>query len=185
MHDPAIFLDRDGTLIHEKNYSKNPADIEFFQASIPLLGQAQLRGYKLVVVSNQAGVAQGFMTEVEVQHFNRTLALRLNDLGVTIHAMYYCPHHPEKGLAPYQTFCDCRKPQPGMLLRAACDLSIDLSRSWMIGDRRTDLEAGWNAGCKSILVKTGYGVAAQPGPGQRQPEFVAEDLAEALRRILE
>ncbi len=178
----AIFLDRDGTLIHEKNYTKDPADIEFVAGVFPLLRQARAQGWQLVVITNQAGVAQGLMTEAEVRYFNAIMCVQLRAQDVILDGIYFCPHHPSKGFAPYVTDCHCRKPKPGMLLQAARELGIDLKKSWMIGDRRADIEAGWNAGCRSILVKTGYGAetAGNLSSWSRLPEQICVDLAEAL-----
>ena len=150
--------------------------------------QAKQRGYKLVVVSNQAGIARRLMTVAEVNAFNQIMADRLAQAGVLLDAIYFCPHHPDptKGFPPYVGPCECRKPAPGMLLQAAREHDIDLAKSWMIGDRQSDLQAGWNAGCRSILVKTGYGSEAGSiiNEWSKQPDYVAEDLTEALTWIL-
>ena len=182
----ALFLDRDGTLIVEKNYIKDPALIEFIPEIFPMLRSVQAAGWALVVVSNQAGVARGFMTEDEVRHFNQVMSDQLLAEKIKLDGIYFCPHHPQKGTAPFKMICDCRKPAPGMLLQAARELQLDLSQSWMFGDRHSDIEAGFNAGCQSVLLKTGYGAesALHIAQWQRKPTQVCESLAEALRGIL-
>ena len=115
-------------------------------------------GWKVVVVSNQSGVARGLFPESVLPEIHREIsATLLAEAGAVIDAFYYCPHHPTEGVGAYRVECDCRKPWPGMLLKASIELGIDPSKSWMVGDRVTDLQAGAAAGCRTILVCTGYG----------------------------
>ena len=121
---------------------------------IALLNRA---GYRVIVVSNQSGIGRGFYSETDVHQLHRHIDLVLKQDGATVDAYYYCPHHPEHGQGEYRRECSCRKPLPGMILQAAVDLDIDLASSFMIGDKRVDVQAGKAAGCMPILVRTGYG----------------------------
>jgi D-glycero-D-manno-heptose 1,7-bisphosphate phosphatase len=152
----AVFIDRDGTINVEKDYLYRAEEFEFIPGApkaIRLLNEA---GFLVVVVSNQSGVARGYYTEEDVHLLHRHVATQLDQAGSRIDAWFYCPHHPS-GRGSYALPCRCRKPQPGMLLDAASRFDIDLEASIMIGDKLVDIEAGRAAGCKSILVRTGYG----------------------------
>lgn len=153
----AVFLDRDGTINREVNYLHRIEDLELLPNVEPALFRLLQLGFQLVVVTNQAGVARGYFTERHVQSLHDHLQNQLKDSGVEIAGFYYCPHHPTEGLGTYRLDCECRKPKPGMLVQAAQDLNIDLTQSYMVGDRLSDLQAGQGAGCRSILVRTGYG----------------------------
>lgn len=177
----AVFLDRDGTINVEKEYLFQPAEFEFIPGSdeaIALLNQA---GFMVVVVSNQAGVARGYYTEEDVYHLHNHVDRLLMDKGAKIDAWLYCPHHPN-GRGSYALPCKCRKPQPGMLLKAAEKYDIDLESSIMIGDKLIDVEAGRVAGCRSILVRTGYGADLE----EELPEGceVYDDLLTAVRAVI-
>lgn len=155
--DRVVFLDRDGTINVEKKYLYKPEDFEFIegtQEAIRLLNEA---GYKVVVITNQAGVARGYYTEEDVDRLHRYINKRLAESGAHIDAFYYCPHHPENGIGKYQIACDCRKPKIGMFLQAEKLFDIDKGNSWMIGDKLIDIEAGKNYGVRTVLVRTGYG----------------------------
>lgn len=176
---PAVFLDRDGTINVEKNYVHRIEDwewIEGAQESILRLNQA---GFKVVVVSNQAGIARKIYSPADVGRLHAFVSAELQKIGATIDAFYYCPHHPEYG---DERACYCRKPSPGMLLRAADDLMIDLSRSWMIGDKLIDVEAGRATNVATILVRTGHGrneeVLSAPS------QIVLDNLLSASQEIL-
>jgi D-glycero-D-manno-heptose 1,7-bisphosphate phosphatase len=154
---PAVFLDRDGTINEEKNYLYRVEDFELLAGAgegIALLNQA---GFRVIVVSNQSGVARGYYSEADVQILHQHLDTLLKPFGARIDAYYFCPHHPENGVGDYLRDCTCRKPMPGMLLQAAADLHINLAKSYMIGDKLVDVEAGLAAGCTPYLVRTGYG----------------------------
>ena len=155
---PALFLDRDGVLIEEVEYLARLELVKLIPGAAAVVRRANGAGCRVVVVSNQSGVARGLFPESFLADVHREIARQLLDeAGATIDGFNYCPHHPTAGQGSYRIDCDCRKPKPGMLLRAASELGIDLAQSWMIGDRRTDLEAGAAAGCRTILVQTGYG----------------------------
>lgn len=153
---PAVFLDRDGTLNVEKNYLYRAEDFEFIPGALEAVSMLNRAGFLVVVLTNQSGIARGFYSEADLHQLHRHVDTMLVAAGARVDAWYYCPHHPE-GREPYQQACDCRKPLPGMLLQAAAEHGIDLSRSWMIGDKAVDVEAGFAAGCRPLLVLTGYG----------------------------
>ncbi|NLC70888.1 MAG: HAD family hydrolase [Desulfuromonadaceae bacterium] len=152
----AVFIDRDGTLHVEKGYLCHAEDLEFFPGVPQAIGQLRQAGFLVIVITNQSGVARGYFTLFEVNLVHRHIQALLKREGTTIDAFYVCPHHPE-GIPPFRTTCLCRKGHPGMLLQAAADFGIDLPNSFMIGDKTSDIEAGRNAGCRPLLVLTGYG----------------------------
>ena len=152
----AVFIDRDGTINEEKEYLYRTDDFAFIPGApqaIRLLNEA---GFLVIVVTNQSGVARGFYTEEDVHLLHRYIASQLEPFGARVAAWFYCPHHPA-GRGSYALPCRCRKPLPGMLLEAAGRFNIDLESSIMIGDKLVDMEAGVAAGCRPILVRTGYG----------------------------
>ena len=154
---PAIFLDRDGTINIEKNYLHKIEDFEF----VPGVPEAILRlnqaGYKVIIVTNQSGVARGYYDLDAVSVLHDHLQNRLREVGAVIDAFYVCPHHPTAGLDEFRVECDCRKGQPGMLLSAAREMNLDLDSSIIVGDKLSDIEAGTAAGCTPYLVLTGFG----------------------------
>jgi D-glycero-D-manno-heptose 1,7-bisphosphate phosphatase len=152
-----IFYDRDGTINEERNYLSSPDQLHLFPKAAQALIEAQALGYKNIIISNQSGVARGYITEEQVRIVHEALLHLLKNEGATVDAIYYCPHHPETGNPPYRKECECRKPKIGMLLQAARELSLDLRQSFVIGDKLTDIQTAINAGAQGILVKTGYG----------------------------
>ena len=176
-----IFLDRDGTINIEKSYLHKWEDFEFEKNAIEGLKALVNLGYELVIVTNQSGIARGYYSEEELKKLNNEMMLELKKSRINILDCYYCPHHPEKGLEEYKKECNCRKPSPGMLLDAKEKYGIDMSKSFMIGDKYSDLKAGENAGVKSILVKTGYG--RETLKKYSVEYMVAEDLLEAAQLI--
>ena len=173
----AVFLDRDGTLIANRHYGSDPDKIELLDGVVEGLLSLRGAGYKLVLVSNQSGVARGYFDERAVAGMHNRLQRMLERHGATLDDLEYCPHHPEGVTPPYTTECACRKPAPGMLRRAARKHGVDLSASWMIGDIEADVEAGRRAGTRTILVG--------PEISQSPPDLRAKDFAEAVRYILE
>ncbi len=166
----AVFLDRDGTIIKEKNYISDPAQVELEERVVQGLSMMQDMGLMLVVVSNQSGVGRGLLTEQQVAAVDKRIRDLLEASGVKISAFYHCLHSPEEN-------CNCRKPQPGLLLQAAQELDIDLESSFMIGDKCSDVEAGRRAGvAASILVLTGYG---RREAGRCTCDFYSRDLLDA------
>lgn len=176
----AVFLDRDGTINVEKDYLYKAEEFEFIGGApeaIRLLNEA---GWFVAVVSNQSGVARGYYTEEDVEILHRHIAAELLKSGARVDAWYYCPHHPQ-GRGSYSLPCRCRKPLPGMLIEAAKRHHIELSSSVMIGDKLADMEAGSAAGCRTILVRTGYGADHESSvpPGVE----VFDDILTAVRAL--
>ena len=187
----AVFLDRDGTINEEVGYLDSLDKFKLIPGAYEAIRLINESGMKAVVISNQAGVARGFFTEDFVKITNEHLQTVLRQEGAYIDNFYYCPHHPLEGIKPYRRVCNCRKPAPGMLLQAAHDLDIDLTRSYMVGDRFNDIEAGKEIGVRGILVKTGFGqeLLQDDGPDkatpENKPDFIAADILEAVRWILD
>ena len=152
----AVFLDRDGTINVEKDYLYRIVDFEFIDGSVEAIRLLNEAGFWVVVVSNQSGVARGYYSENDVELLHRYIAAELEKSAARVDAWLFCPHHPD-GHGSYSRPCDCRKPLPGMLIEAARRYQIALDSSIMIGDKLVDIEAGNAAGCRSILVRTGYG----------------------------
>jgi D-glycero-D-manno-heptose 1,7-bisphosphate phosphatase len=157
----AVFIDRDGTINEEKEYLYRSEAFEFIPGAPEAIKVFNEAGFLVVVVTNQSGVARGYYGEDDVRSLHRHIDELLMSYGAKVDAYYFCPHHPLNGVGVYRIECACRKPMPGMLLKAASDLGIDLSRSWMIGDKLVDVEAGISAGCSSAMVLTGYGPEQQ------------------------
>lgn len=177
----AVFLDRDGTINVEKEYLYRKEDFEFIPGvpeAIRLLNEA---GVMVVVVTNQSGVARGYYTEEDVENLHRHIARELKEAGAHVDAWLYCPHHPS-GRGSYALPCDCRKPLPGMLREAARRHGIDLENSVMIGDKLADVEAGQAAGCRTILVRTGYGADEEQHVGPHTA--VCNDLLSAVTTLV-
>lgn len=179
----AVFLDRDGTINVEVQYLSKVEEFEFIPGVPWALRRLKDAGFLLVVVTNQSGIGRGYYDEAALQAIHDHMHADLAAFGVSVDACYFCPHHPEHGIGDYRQECGCRKPLPGMLQQAAQDLDIDLSRSYMIGDKLADVEAGTNAGCTPLLVLTGYG----SGDSQKLPEGVQAypDLLAAADAILQ
>lgn len=183
----AVFLDRDGTVADEVGYVNHVSRVRLLPGSAAALKRIREAGFLSVVVTNQAGVARDYFEEAIVHQANQRLRDLLAAEGASLDAIYYCPHHPREGAPPYRLDCDCRKPRPGMLLRAAGDLGIDLPRSYMVGDGVVDVAAGRAAGATTILVLTGYGRGHLEHRRHRwtvEPDHVAEDLGGAVDWIL-
>ncbi len=186
----AIFLDRDGTINEEVGYLDSLDKLVIFPSAFEAIRLINQSGRKVIVVTNQAGVARGLFGEDLVETIHAALQEALRRKSAFIDAFYYCPHHPTEGLPPYRQSCDCRKPAPGLFLRAAREWNLDLSASWMIGDRYNDMEAAHRAGARGILVKTGYGADALSGEGPDaatpagKPDLVADDILQAVHLIL-
>lgn len=146
-----MFLDRDGVLTRERtDYVKTPQELELLPDIGQPLRELRKMGFRLVIVTNQSVVGRGLTTDEIMSRIHEKLQTELGKLDCSVEAIYYCPHRPEEG-------CDCRKPQPGLILRAAKDLGIDVSASWMIGDKEIDLEAAKRAGCRGLRVQTNRG----------------------------
>ena len=187
----AIFLDRDGTINEEVGYIEHLDRLRIIPEAYEAIRLINVSGFMAVVVTNQAGIAKGLFNEAFVKQTNERLQEFLGQKGAAIDAFYFCPHHPTEGVPPYRQVCDCRKPAPGLFYQAARDMDIDLTGSFMIGDRYRDMEAAHRAGVKGVLVKTGYGadVLENIGPDQETPEgkpdHIAENILKAVHWILE
>lgn len=174
----AVFLDRDGTLVHPRHYPARPDELVLYDGIGPELRALQRAGFKLVVVTNQSGIAHGYLTEAQLVRLHAHLTGQLAQLGVRLDAIYHCPHHPDAAIPALAVACDCRKPRPGMLLAAATNLNLDLAASWLVGDILDDIEAGNRAGCRGLLVD--LGTESAPATRLRTPAYVARDTAHAL-----
>lgn len=181
MRHRAVFLDRDGTLVHPRHYPARPEDLRLYEGVGPGLRRLQAAGFLLVVITNQSGIARGLFGEADLRRMHDHLAAELAALDVRLDGVYHCPHHPDGTIPELAIRCECRKPQPGMLLRAAAELQTDLARSWFVGDILDDVEAGNRAGCRTILVDLGS--ESPPQAALREPSFVARDTVHALRVI--
>ena len=179
---PAVFLDKDGTLVEDVPYSVDPSRARLMPGSGPALRSLAAGGYRLVVVSNQSGVARGLFPEPALDVVERRLRELLHAEDVELDAFRYCPHLVTGSVRRYAIACDCRKPAPGLLLRASVDLRLDLRRSWMVGDILDDVEAGRAAGCRTILVDVGSETEWVRSPG-REPDAVVGSLAAAAAAI--
>ena len=183
---PALFLDRDGTLVKEVNYLTRVDQLQMLDSSAEALRLAHAAGMATVLITNQSAVARGMLAEADLHVIHRRLSEMIVEQGGILDAVYYCPHHPEGSVPEYIASCQCRKPQPGLIRRAARELGLDLPGSLMVGDTLKDVEAGQRAGCTAVLVETGYGIheAAQIEPGGTVPDFIAPDLLAAVRWFL-
>ncbi len=172
----AVFVDKDGTLVPNMPNNADPARITLAPGAGPALAKLRAAGYAIALASNQGGIAHGLFRESDLDRVWWRVRTLLSPFGVSLDGIYYCPHAPED-------LCRCRKPKPGLLLRAAAEHGYDLARSWMIGDILDDVEAGNRAGCRTILLNAGNETEWRRGPF-RQPTYVARDLPEASRFIL-
>jgi len=177
---PAVFLDRDGTINEERGYLCDPEAVALLPTVCEALSLLNTLNIPAIVITNQSALGRGLMTWDEFDAVNATLWMALQQCGVHYDALYYCPHPPNPTLP-----CACRKPRPGLLLQAAVDLGIDLSRSYMIGDKQSDLDAGYAAGCHTVLVRTGFGEETRKSLKlqAQQLDYVASTLLEAVQWI--
>jgi D-glycero-D-manno-heptose 1,7-bisphosphate phosphatase len=170
--DKAVFIDKDGTLIQDVPYNVDPQRVRLASEAGRALGCMRDAGYKLIVISNQSGIARGLFKEQDLMSINQRIQRLLAPYDVEIDAFYYCPHGPDD-------HCECRKPRPGMILQAAHDLAIDPQISWMIGDILNDVEAGNRAGCSTIHFNNGNETEWLVGD-YRQPFHTVEDWSMAV-----
>jgi len=183
----AVFLDRDGTLNIEVNGLSSPDQLELIPSAAEAVRRLNRAGLLAVVVTNQAAIARGACTEAALEQIHDKLEALLEKEGAYLDAIYYCPHHPDRGSPgerpELKIKCDCRKPGTAMIERAASDFSIRMEDSWLIGDTTVDLQTAQNAGIRSILVRTGYG--GQDGRWPARPDFEFGDVREAVEFVLE
>jgi D-glycero-D-manno-heptose 1,7-bisphosphate phosphatase len=176
----AVFLDRDGTILDEVGYLNHASRFRMLAGAAEAIARLNVANYPVIVVSNQSGIGRGYFPESVVTDVNSLMQMALELGGARLTAIYYCPH-----AAPVD--CDCRKPKPGMVLRAAKEHGLDLKRSFFVGDRHSDIELGHATGGKSILVRSGYGEGEfswHVAKWRRQPEHIATELSEAVDCIL-
>ncbi len=178
----AVFLDKDGTLVHNVPYNADPGRIRLVDGAGDALRWLRQAGFRLFVVSNQSGIARGLIHEDAMAATSERIALLLRQEGAALDGFYYCPHWPGGHVARYARVCDCRKPGPGMLLQAAREHRIVLTDSWMVGDILDDVEAGQRAGCRTLLVDNGNETEWKDGP-QRRPHRRVRTLRQAAHVI--
>jgi D-glycero-D-manno-heptose 1,7-bisphosphate phosphatase len=182
----AVFLDRDGTLIEEVGYLDRVERVELYPWTIAAIRAFNLAGLRVVLVTNQSGVARGFFPEAVVQEVHRYLDDLLQAGGARIDAYYYCPHHPDGRLPEYTRRCDCRKPGRGMIDRAERELGVDPRRSFVVGDRWLDVALARTVGARGVLVRTGYGLTEEKRPLEGvAPDAVVDNLIGAASWILD
>ncbi len=183
----AVFFDRDGTINVEAGYIRDLANLKLIDGAASSIEKLRKAGFLAVLITNQSGPARGYYSEDWVKQLNNRVQELLAEQGTKLDAMYYCPHLPDGSIPEYTKECDCRKPNPGLFLSAKKDLDIDLTSSFMLGDKATDVEAGHNAGCKSILLKTGYGEQVLAGEYQNIPDadYIAADINDGAEWILQ
>ena len=184
----AVFIDRDGTLSEEVGYINHPERFRLFPYAGEAIRHLNENGWLAIVTTNQAGVARGYFSEEMIETVHKGMKDRLAIDGARLDAIYYCAHHPSVGEPPYRFDCDCRKPKPGLITRAATDFDVDLKNSWMVGDRYSDIQMARNAGVKSAFVLSGYGRGEWEHQRQswtEQPDMVAENLLQVVLNIVE
>lgn len=187
MSSKAIFIDRDGTLNEDVGYISDPKEFRLFDFAPEAVRLINNSGFLVIVLTNQSGIARGFLTEEILGRLHDKMESELAHRGARIDRIYFCPHHPEIGEPPYKVDCDCRKPKSGLILQAATEMDVNLKKSYVVGDRYRDMETGQAVGATGVLVLTGFGSEeARMPPANRlqQPEHVAENLVEAVRWIL-
>ena len=183
----AVFLDRDGTVCEEVGYVNHPNCLRVYPWSAEAIRKLNQAGLRVIVVTNQSGVGRGYFTEQLVRRVHRHIAYELAARGAKVDAYYYCPHHPNARLEAYRQECRCRKPSTGMLEAAAQRFHIDPRCSYVVGDSYRDVQLGFNAGARTIMVLTGYGrgeYESQRRRWPRKPDLVAANLLEAVESIL-
>jgi len=186
-HRPAVFIDRDGTLTEEVGYVNHPSRLRLLPRSAQAVRRINAAGLAAVVVTNQAGIARGYFSADVLRATNEALVEQLKDAGAHLDGLYVCPHHPTEGMPPYRAACDCRKPAPGLLRRAAAELDIDLAASVMVGDKASDLAPARAVGARAVLVLTGYGRGEweyRRAELPVEPDHVAADLLDAVEWAL-
>lgn len=170
---PAVFLDRDGVLAEERSYVRSVAELHIFSYTAECIAKIKDKGYYSIVITNQSGIARGLFSEAALLDMNRYL---IEKTGVD--AVYYCPHHPEGKVEKYRKICNCRKPEIGLLKLACEDFNIALEKSYMIGDRASDILTGQNAGIRTVLLESGYGMARLEQ--FVEPDYILQDLRDVV-----
>lgn len=187
MPKAAAFIDRDGTLTEEVGYVNHPKRLRLLPRSAEAIRELNAAGLAAVVTTNQTGVARGYFSEDVLHAVNDELVSQLKQAGAHLDGIYVCPHHPTEGEPPFRARCECRKPRPGLLLRAASELGLDLAASTVVGDKPSDVLAARRVGARGVLVLTGYGLGEWEYRRDRfpvEPDHVAGDLLDAVEWIL-
>jgi D-glycero-D-manno-heptose 1,7-bisphosphate phosphatase len=186
MAQPAVFLDRDGTMIEDVGYLSRLADVRWFPFTVDAIRLLNRAGFLVCVTTNQSGVARGYYTEDDVRALHVQMDAHLTAGGARVDGWFHCPHHPNADVPAYRAVCGCRKPEPGMIEQACAQFPIDLARSFVIGDKRADVSAAARAGALGVLVRTGYGddVLRAHGPIVPDASHVAADLMAAVSWVL-
>jgi len=182
-----VFIDRDGTLTEEVGYVNHPSRLRLLPGAAEAIRRLNAADVAAVVVTNQAGIARGYFSADVLRATHEALVAQLKDAGAHLDGIYVCPHHPSEGVAPYRAVCDCRKPAPGLLQRAAAELQLDLAASTMIGDKASDLVPARTVGARAVLVLTGYGRGEweyRRAEFAVAPDHVADDLLGAVDWVL-
>lgn len=185
---PVVFLDRDGTLIEEVGYVNHPSRVRLLPGAADAVARLRARGFAVVVVTNQAGIARGYLPRSLVDAAHAELELQLAAAGTRVDGIYLCPHHPTEGIGELRVACECRKPGAGLLLAAARDLGLDLTRAALVGDLPSDIAAGAVVGARTVLVLTGLGRGEweyRRSAFPVEPDHVCDDLAAAATWILD
>ncbi len=180
----AVFLDRDGVITEDPpHYAHRLDQLRIIPGSAQAIQLLNAHHFRVIVISNQSGVARGYYSEDDVKIFNDGIEFLLKKVGAHIDTIYYCPHHPEAFVERYKINCDCRKPKPGMILEAAQKHSLDIEKSFVVGDKWSDIEAGRAAGCKTVLVLTGHG-KEEVDKKQGSADYIALDLYDAVDKYI-
>lgn len=184
MANKAVFLDRDHTIMEDPGYLSDAAGVKLLPGVELALKSLAQGGYRLVVVTNQSGIARGLLTEQTLEKIHQELARQLEQKGARLDAIYYCPYHPEGTIEPYAAESDLRKPKPGMLLKAAAEMDLDLAACWMVGDSGRDIEAGQRAGCRTVRLRAGVEHPGEAADEDVLADYSARNLVDAARIIL-
>lgn len=187
MARPAVFLDRDGTMIEDVGYLSRPSQVHWFSFTVDAIALLNRAGFLVCVTTNQSGIGRGHYTEEQLQAIHRQMAAHLENGGAVVDDWFYCPHHPMADIEVYRSICACRKPEPGMIRQACERFDIDLARSFVIGDKLLDVESAVRAGARGILVRTGYGEEIVRAHQGHVPvaAHVADDLMAAISWVLQ
>lgn len=176
--EKVVFLDRDGTISKDSpNHIKSWEEVHFFPNSKKAIKLLNDHGFNIIIITNQSVIGRRMVTEKELESIHEKYIKELEEYGCKIHKIYYCPHHPDYG-------CNCRKPQPGLLIKASEENDIDTTKSFMVGDRIMDVKAGKKVNCKTVLISTDYGLKELENSSEK-PDFIARDLLEASKWIIE
>lgn len=183
----AVFVDRDGVISEEVGYLGDRDHLRLIPHAAEAVKLVNQSGLKIIAITNQSGVARGYFSEEMLGDIHRKMEMLLSDQGAFLDGIYYCPHHPEGTVEAYRMECDCRKPAAGLLIQAAKEHAIDVSSSYLVGDKHTDIECAHRAGARGILVLTGYGrdeLKKINSGASAQPHYVAADLLDAVQWII-